>query len=312
MTRDETQPEHGAAAPSAPPLVSCVVITMNRREELVRCLESLLAQTHRPLEWIVVDNASTDGTPALVRQRFPDVQLVELATNQGVAGARNRGAEAARGQIVLFLDDDAQLVSTEAVAHVAPLFAADEKLACVSLLIRDAATGHEESRSIPRRDKRPAVDDYEAAYFCGAGFAVRRDAFAEAGAFWEPLVYSGEELDLSYRLLERGWRIVHSRRIEVLHRHTAAARPSGQYVYFNLRSRCWVAIRNLPWPQAFSTSCCWWLHGASTAIREGHWGAWLRGTRDALRGLPAALRSRRAIGPHTVRYLRDHSGRLWY
>ncbi len=293
------------------PLVSCVVITMNRRQELPRCLTSLLSQTYRPLEWIVVDNASTDGTGELVREEFPAVRLVELSSNQGVPGARNRGVEAAQGAIVLFLDDDAQLVDDDAVDRAAKLFFTDPQLVCVSFLIRDGQTGDEERRSIPRVDKRPPADDYQSAYFCGTGFAVRREAFQAAGAFWEPLVYSGEEIDLSYRLLERGGRVLHSRRIEVVHR-PSAARPSGQYVYYNLRSRCWVAVRNLPWPYVLSTTLCWWLHGAATALRQGYGGAWLRGTCDALRGIPAAWRTRRVISPRTRHFLRQHSGRLWY
>lgn len=302
----------GAAGIPQQPLVSCVVITRNRQAELPGCLESLRRQSYRPLEWIVVDNASTDGSGDLVREQFPDVQLIELSANQGVPGARNRGVAAAGGSLVLFLDDDARLETADAVAQAVEMFIGDDRLACVSFKICAADSGDEERRSIPRTDKRPADRDYEAAYFCGTAFVVRRDAFLAAGGFWEPLVYSGEEIDLSYRWLEQGWRIMHSRRIVALHRHVATARPSGQYVYYNLRARCWVALRNLPWRYTLSTALAWWLHAGWMALRQGAWGGWLRGTRDAVASAPQAWRTRRVIGRSTVQSLRKLSGRLWY
>ncbi|MFG2084978.1 MULTISPECIES: glycosyltransferase [unclassified Spirillospora] len=71
---------------AADALVTAVVVTYNRRDLLTEALDALAAQTRRPDVVIVVDNASTDGTPALVRERFPDVDLVELGTNTGGAG----------------------------------------------------------------------------------------------------------------------------------------------------------------------------------------------------------------------------------
>ncbi|MFS2293046.1 MAG: glycosyltransferase [Actinomadura sp.] len=68
------------------PRVSAVVVTHNRRDLLAEALDALTAQTRRPETVVVVDNASTDGTPDMVRQRFPDTELVELATNTGGAG----------------------------------------------------------------------------------------------------------------------------------------------------------------------------------------------------------------------------------
>ena len=73
--------------------VSVVVVSYNVRDHLVRCLEAVVDRGH---EVVVVDNASTDGTPELVRERFPSVRLVELPENRGFGAGNNAGMEVGR------------------------------------------------------------------------------------------------------------------------------------------------------------------------------------------------------------------------
>src|SRR4051812_35207484 len=72
-----------------------VVVTYNRKALLTECLQALGAQTRAPDEILVVDNASTDGTAAMVREHFPDVRLEALDTNRGGAGGFHHGLDAA-------------------------------------------------------------------------------------------------------------------------------------------------------------------------------------------------------------------------
>jgi glycosyltransferase involved in cell wall biosynthesis len=90
------------------PLVSVVVPTFNRRYCLGRTLDSVLGQTHRELELIVVDDGSTDGTREFLRERYVDEPRLRYfyQPNQGVCSARNRGLDAATGEFVALLDSD--------------------------------------------------------------------------------------------------------------------------------------------------------------------------------------------------------------
>ncbi len=85
--------------------ISVVVPTHDRRGLLHRALGSIAAQTRAPLEVVVVDDGSKDGTAAMVRRDYPDVVLIEQA-NGGVSAARNRGIERSRGDWIAFLDSD--------------------------------------------------------------------------------------------------------------------------------------------------------------------------------------------------------------
>ena len=86
------------------PLVSVIIPVYNGARFLRACLESVFAQTYRPFEVIVVDDGSVDDS-GRIAQSFPEVRYIQQA-NQGVAAARNKGLEAARGEFYAFLDQD--------------------------------------------------------------------------------------------------------------------------------------------------------------------------------------------------------------
>lgn len=87
------------------PTISVVIATYNRGARIARTLDSVLAQTVRPTEIIVIDDQSTDDTAAWIRGHYPDVQVVTVP-NGGSSASRNRGAERARGDVLVFLDHD--------------------------------------------------------------------------------------------------------------------------------------------------------------------------------------------------------------
>jgi GT2 family glycosyltransferase len=98
----------GSGYAMAQPLISAIICTHNRADYLGLAIDSLLQQTYSNFEVIVVDNASTDSTTSIVAARCPDPRLhYVLETTLGLSVARNRGATAARGAILAYLDDDA-------------------------------------------------------------------------------------------------------------------------------------------------------------------------------------------------------------
>lgn len=116
-------------------MVSVVVVSFNTREKLRRCLECI-EPTH---EVIVVDNASTDGSPEMVRDGFPKVRLIPNRQNAGFGVANNQGCEAAHGDQVLFLNSDAYAFPG-AIARLARLFDDPEVVAAGGKLLNPDGT----------------------------------------------------------------------------------------------------------------------------------------------------------------------------
>jgi len=89
-------------------MVSIVVLTLNSRDSIRLCLDSVFSQRYRDFEVIVVDNASGDGTPDLVK-KYPKAVLIENKKNLGACRGRNQGIEASNGEWILTLDCDVVL-----------------------------------------------------------------------------------------------------------------------------------------------------------------------------------------------------------
>ncbi len=91
------------------PLVSFLVLTMNRSTEIEPCLESIFAQDYPNYEVIVIDNASVDNTCSVVSEKFPKAKLFRMEKNLGAAGGRNVAFSKSVGEICIVIDDDAKL-----------------------------------------------------------------------------------------------------------------------------------------------------------------------------------------------------------
>ncbi len=92
--------------------LSIIIVNWNSTAWLLKCLESVYAQTHETaFEVVVVDNASPDGDIGIVKQRYPEVVVIESPVNLGFAGANNLGFRMSRGENVVFLNPDTELIS---------------------------------------------------------------------------------------------------------------------------------------------------------------------------------------------------------
>ena len=237
--------------------LSVVVISWNEREELARCLEAVHTHpTEGGQEVIVVDNGSTDGTPELVRERFPSVQLVQNERNRGVTVARNQGLRQARGGYVAMLDSDAYvqpgalerlcrfLDEHPDVGLVGPKVLHEDgtvQMSCRRLpsllgLLANRLTGVPWLRDHPARRRYLMLDAphdkaMEVEYVLGATMVFRREAAAAMGGFDERIRYGFDDADWALRFRGAGWRVVYLPTAVAVHsyRRRSARRPLSRH-----------------------------------------------------------------------------------
>nr|WP_146150293.1 glycosyltransferase [Actinomadura rubrobrunea] len=256
MTQDDR-----AAAPRAGEdlALSVVVLTMgNRPAELARAVRSALEQEHVDVEVVLVGN----GVPGDWRpgddEIFDDkrVVILRLPTNVGIPAGRNRGVEAASGDVILFLDDDGWYRSPRLGAHVRDRFAAEPDLGIISFRVRDPEGGRGERRHVPRLRAGDPERSSEVTTFLGGACAIRRAAFDAGGGLPEDFFYAHEETDLAWQVLNAGYRIVYDASAVMYHPAVLPTRHAMFYRY-NARNRVWLARRNLPWPLALTYLAVW-------------------------------------------------------
>jgi N-acetylglucosaminyl-diphospho-decaprenol L-rhamnosyltransferase len=245
--------------------LSIIIVSWNVRDLLRACLMSLTNDERRATkdateassfvlrpssEIIVVDNASADGSAAIVAAEFPAVRLLANAENVGFTRGNNQGLAVARGRYVFFLNPDTEVVGDALVTMVAYLDAHPE----VGALGPQLRYGDGSLQSSRRRFPTFATALFESTplawhwpgnpwarryrmeeqgsgswelgsgargqdvdWVVGAALMVRREALAQVGGFDEGYFMYSEELDLCQRIKEAGWQIVYLPTVQIIH-----------------------------------------------------------------------------------------------
>ena len=111
MTDSTTNSPDTRAGDDTPVSVSVIIVNWNARDYLLQCLETLSSEPCRyPMEIIVVDNESADGSPEAVQKKFPNVRLIRAGANLGFAKANNLGVAQSRGRYLAFVNSDVKVL----------------------------------------------------------------------------------------------------------------------------------------------------------------------------------------------------------
>lgn len=224
---------------------SILVHNMNRADDLRRCLASIAIQSHRPLELVLLDAGSMDGSLDVIAEYAETLRSCDIEFRfarccmMGVAASRNHAASQATGELLIFIDNDACFESQNAIENVAIKFSTDTDLAILAfgVLERERQCPDLSAWVYRRSAERWAKTPFETFTFAGAGFCTRADVFNGLGGFWAHLQYSREEEELAIGTIHAGWKILYSPDILVRH----FPNPIGR---FNVGQRRWTELRN--------------------------------------------------------------------
>jgi glycosyltransferase involved in cell wall biosynthesis len=216
------------------------ITTKNRRDELRRALRSALEQAGS-VEVLVLDDGSTDGTPEMLREEFPDVRVVRFDDGAGVAARRNDAARLARGEVILSIDDDAVFTSPGIVADTLADFD-HPRIASVAIPYIDVGIDPAVHQSAP-----DATERWVTPVFRATAYAIRRDALLEIGGYDRRIDQFGEEWELSLRLMDAGY-VIRLGRSEPIHHHESPKRSWRRMDVYLHRNEQMIAWTYFPFP----------------------------------------------------------------
>ena len=300
-------------APQA--VLTAIVVNWNGQEYLPDCLDALLAQDVAPDEVIVVDNHSDDGSRELVAERYPQVKVVDTGFNGGPCHARNVGAAQARGERVLFVDNDVVL-HAGAIASLQACMDEDDRVAMVqarsvcgddpNIVHYDGGDVHFLGTLVLRNWYTPISEASEHDGPIGAAialcFLVKKSAYDQVGGFDENLFILYEDNEFSYKLRMRG----HHLRLCAAARCThlagtvglsvrGEARYPGKRTYLHSKNRWYVLFTCMRWRTLLLTIPAQLIYGvvyAAFGVGRGHLGSWIKGKWELLCLLPKAIAAR--------------------
>jgi GT2 family glycosyltransferase len=298
---------------TAAPLLTVAVLSYDGRHLLEVILPSLARQSFRDFEVVVVDNGSRDDTVAWLAERWPQVEVVSLAHNVGVTAALNVCARAGRGELVGLFNNDLEL-EPDCLGELVAAMRAHPQAGWAGAKLRDfeqrdvidgagdvftwAATGgrrgHGE-RDVGQYDQPRAIFGA-----CGGAALYRRSALERVGEFDEDFFAFYEDVDWNLRAQLAGLSCRYVPGAVVYHMGSATiGRGLSDFTRYHLwRNTLWIIAKDLPAGALLRHAphlLLGQLVNLAVALRDRKLGIWLRVWRDALRGLPRALRKRRAV-----------------
>jgi GT2 family glycosyltransferase len=205
------------ALPPSPPLVSVVVCTYNGQRTLEETCAAMRALQYPRAELIIVDDGSTDASAEIAHAHGMRVISTE---NRGLSSARNTGADAAAGEIVAYLDDDAA-PDPHWLHHIVDAFERDPSFVAVggpNIAVAGDGVVADAVAISPGNPSQVLLDDRVAEHIPGCNSAFRRDALLAVGGFDPRFHVAGDDVDVCWRLQDAGGRIGYSA-AAVVHHH---------------------------------------------------------------------------------------------
>lgn len=300
---------------SVPEILSVIIVSKGKPDELDGAIANLLNQDRPPNEILVLDNDPQGSGRHAEHIGDPILRYYHTGEDLGLVEGRNRVADEAKGDILLFMNDYIRFDKYFVTNMIMNAFRPHE-ITALAFQVRNAAS-HELIM-----DEYPGMkaDHWgEAREVCGLStsvFAVRRSAFTEIGGFDVNLYGDEAGLELAFRMLRAGGTIRYLPDVLVNLRVTMRDPEPAPKAFTRLRNRLYIALKHLPFPYVFTYAVAWGGFSLYSGLREGQSGAFVQAARSFKQeGLGDAARAYRAANPPSwkfAEYLSKHEGRALY
>ncbi len=243
------------------PLVSIITVNYNQAEVTCALLESLNKITYPNFEVIVIDNASVDDDPGIIKKRYPNVVFISNPINYGFAAGNNFGLMRAKGEYVLLLNNDIE-VPTDFMEPLVEKLMKNPDIGAVSPKIKyyyqndtiqyagftpiNYVTMRNASIGFRTKDIGQYNTDYETAYAHGAAMMVPMEVVKKIGLMSYIFFLYYEEADWCVRIKSAGYKIYFVHNSYVLHKESiSTGKLSSLKIYYQNRNRLVFMRRNV-------------------------------------------------------------------
>ena len=239
------------------PMASIIVLNWNGLKDTMECIESLENLTYPNYEIILVDNGSTDGSQEAVKERFPEVVLVQNETNLGFAAGLGQGIKYASAEYIAFLNNDTVVDRRWLDELIRPFLTTKDEIGATSSTImsygdrEEVQYGGDSRLNIfgqTRASNKVERGIKETGTISGASFMMKREVIDGLEEFLCPEYFAYfEEIDLSWRLVNRGYKLIYSPGSVVYHKGGMTSRKISDRMRINdVRNKYLTFYRNLP------------------------------------------------------------------
>ncbi|MFR4351153.1 MAG: glycosyltransferase family 2 protein [Roseburia sp.] len=235
--------------------VSVITSAYNRADDLVRCINSILKSSYTDYEIIVVDNASTDGTSEILKEKYgASIKLCTLTKNSFSTGGKNAGIDISVGDYLWFVDSD-MLVSETLMGNLAGVLDSDPKIGLAGPMIyyysdknRVWSGGAKISllTSMAKTVNKMSNCDLEEVPIILCGYMVRREVVQAVGGFDEELKFVFEESSFARKIHNLNYKIVLAKKLKIYHNVELPERITNPLRKYNLddTNRAYFFARN--------------------------------------------------------------------
>lgn len=239
--------------------ISIILVSYNSSDTIISCIDSIYHYTKKvSYEIILVDNNSSDNTVDLVRNQFPSIPIICNSLNLGYGAGMNIGVKHSKGEYVLILNNDVKITGNT-LENLYSLTQKKSDLDCIGIQLKNPDGSPQKSifnfpslmgrililtglnkyinnsliRRIKKNTKNEKSNCYSVPAICGAFMFINRQAFNLVGGFDEDYFLYHEELDLCYRLREKGYSICFYGEESIIHFGKRIEKPANHISFLN-------------------------------------------------------------------------------
>ena len=291
--------------------ISVIIVTFKRDQDLLDAVQSVLKQK-TDCEVIIIDNNPESVVEGLLPAN-ENIRYYKQKSSESLMCARNLGTQMAKGDIVVYLDDDAVFENSDALCKVKSYINNYKDVGCFTFRIENYYSRKITPKEFPHPDLKLADQKCYVSYFSGGAHAFRKKVLDEVGPLLD-MGYGGEELELSFRVIKQKYKILYTPDILVLHKVAQTGRfSSKKLVYFSVRNRYFVLTRHLPFVYLLINTSAWNVIWFYRALRSRALKSYFSGLYEGLQFLSKGLLQKRdVVGGEALHYLKQNGGRLWF